>query len=230
MQIVLIPGLWLDGASWDPVADRLTEAGHTVRALTLPGMESKDADRSGVTLEDHVAAVVEALDAATAPALVVGHSAAAALAFCAVDARPEKVARVVYVGGFPVPDGQEFMGGLPPDGDGVPFPGWAAFEGPDSDDIDETTRHELLERFVPSPVGVLAGTVRLCDERRYDVPATAVCPEYSPDDLKQWIEAGELPELARTTHLELVDIDSGHWPQFTQPERFAEVILAEARR
>lgn len=77
---------------------------------------------------------------------------------------------------------------------------------------------------------VLTGTVRLSDERRYDVPATALCPEFSPEDLLQWIDEGEIPELARTKHLELVDIESGHWPQLTQPERFAEVILAEAKR
>lgn len=205
-------------------------SGHTVRALTLPGMESKNADRSGVSLDDHVAAVVEAVDAGGQPALVVGHSAAAALAFCAVDARPDKVARVLYVGGFPVPDGEQFMNGLQPDGDGVPFPGWERFEGADSADIDEHTKRELLERFIPSPVGVITGTVKLSDERRYEVPATAICPEYSPDDLKEWIEAGDLPELAQTRQLDLLDIDSGHWPQVTQPEKLAELILDEAKR
>jgi pimeloyl-ACP methyl ester carboxylesterase len=198
--------------------------------LTLPGTESREADRSGVRLEDHVTAVVDAIDAADEPVLVVGHSVAAALAFCAVDARPGKVGRVVYVGGFPAPDGEQFMKGLPAEGDGVPFPGWEMFEGPDSADIDAATRRELLERFIPSPAGVLTGTVRLSDPRRYDVPATAICPEYSPDDLRGWIAAGDIPELAKTKHLEFVDIDSGHWPQFTQPAKLAELILDETKR
>jgi pimeloyl-ACP methyl ester carboxylesterase len=230
MEIVLVPGLWLDGASWDAVVPYLSEAGHTVQALTLPGMEAREADRSGVTLGDHVSAVVDAVDAATEPALVVGHSAAAALAFCAADARPDKVARVVYVGGFPVPAGHEFMGGFQPEGDGVPFPGWEAFAGPDSDDIDEALKQELLDRFIPSPAGVMTGKVELSGDRRYDVPATVICPEFSPADLRAWIEAGEVPELARTRDLRLVDLESGHWPQFTQPARFAELILAETRR
>ena len=123
MNIILVPGLWLDGASWDPVTAHLEQAGHRVQALTLPGLESRSADRSRITLADHVATVVAAIDEAEGPILLVGHSAAAALAFCGVDARPDRVTRVVYIGGWPVPDGEPFMQGLAADGDGVPFPG-----------------------------------------------------------------------------------------------------------
>ena len=58
MDIILIHGLWLDGSTWDAVVPHLEAAGHRPHALTLPGMESKDADRSGITLSDHVDAVV----------------------------------------------------------------------------------------------------------------------------------------------------------------------------
>ena len=40
----------------------LEQAGHRTHALTLPGMESKDADRSEITLRDHVDAVVDVID------------------------------------------------------------------------------------------------------------------------------------------------------------------------
>ncbi len=43
MDIILIPGFWLDGSSWDEVVPALEQAGHRTHALTLPGMESKDA-------------------------------------------------------------------------------------------------------------------------------------------------------------------------------------------
>jgi hypothetical protein len=62
MDIILIPGLWLNGPSWDEVVPALEQAGHRTHPLTLPGMESKDADRSKITLRDHVDAVVEVVD------------------------------------------------------------------------------------------------------------------------------------------------------------------------
>src|SRR5438270_8192077 len=128
MDIILIPGFWLDASSWDEVTPALRQAGHRVQALTLPGMESKDADRSQITLRDHVDAVVEAIDSvdpASGQVVLVGHSGGGAIAHAAADARPGRVARVVYVDSFPMG-----VGGLIDDelraenGEGA-VPGWA---------------------------------------------------------------------------------------------------------
>ena len=50
--IILVPGFWLGAWAWDEVAAALRADGHDVTALTLPGLESVDADRSAIT---HVA-------------------------------------------------------------------------------------------------------------------------------------------------------------------------------
>ena len=107
MDIILIPGLWLDGSSWDKVVPALEGAGHRAHALALPGMESRHADRSRITLRDHVAAAVGAIDRWTqgGQVLLVGRSAGGGIAYASADARPGRVARVVYVGGFPTGDG-----------------------------------------------------------------------------------------------------------------------------
>src|SRR5258708_14521298 len=105
MEIVLIPGFWLDGSSWDQVVPALKQAGHRTHALTLPGMESKDADRSLITLRDHVDAVVEVIDSigpAGGQVVPVGHSRRGAIAHPAVHARPGPGARVVYVATGPL--------------------------------------------------------------------------------------------------------------------------------
>lgn len=76
----------------------------------------------------------------------------------------------------------------------------------------------------PVPEGISKGTVRLSDERRFDVPITLICPEFSPEDAREWIAAGELPELAAAHDLTFVDIDSGHWPMVTQPRELARIL------
>ena len=64
--IVLVPGFWLGAWAWDEVATALRGDEHDVTAMTLPGLESADADRSSITLADHVEAICEAVTAAGA--------------------------------------------------------------------------------------------------------------------------------------------------------------------
>ncbi|MFC7490614.1 MULTISPECIES: alpha/beta fold hydrolase [unclassified Knoellia] len=224
MHIVLIGGLWLDGTAWDAVVPELTRLGHTPVAVTLPGQGTGDAS---ATLEDQVAAVIAAVDAAPEGAVVVGHSAACSLAWLAADARPEKVASVVFIGGFPEEDGATYADFFEPVDGLMEFPGWEKFEGPDSDDMDDELKARFLSEAHGVPVGVTRGVVHLRDERRFALPSVLVCPEFSPDQAKEWIDGGDTPELAKIEHLELVDIDSGHWPMFTQPARLAR-LLADA--
>jgi pimeloyl-ACP methyl ester carboxylesterase len=70
--------------------------------------------------------------------------------------------------------------------------------------------------------------VRLTDERRLEVPVVLVCPEFSPAQAREWIEGGQVPELAKARHVDYVDIDSGHWPMFTQPVALARILAAVA--
>jgi pimeloyl-ACP methyl ester carboxylesterase len=225
MDILLIAGLWLDAAVWDPVVPALAELGHRPVPVALPGQGDGD---SSATLADQVAAVLAAVDAAAGKPLVVGHSAACSLAWLAADARPEQVAGVALIGGFPNSDGEAYADFFEPVDGVMPFPGWEPFEGPDAADLDERARREFAARAVPVPVGVTRGVVRLTDERRFGVPVTLVCPEFSPAQAQAWIAEGELPELAKVERLELVDIDSGHWPMVTQPAELARLLAAVA--
>lgn len=227
MDIVLVPGLWLDASSWDAVVPHLEAAGHRVTAVQPPGMESRDADRSGITLDDHVAAVVAAIDDADGPVVLVGHSAGSGIASAAVDARPDRVARAIYVGGFPSSDGDPLLNGYDAVNGEVPMPDFGEFSDDDLKDLDEAALAAFRERAIPAPEQVVHGTVRLRDERRWDVPVTAICPEYSAADLQSWIESGEasVREFARIKDVTYVDLPTGHWPQFTRPAELARVIL-----
>ena len=230
MDIILIPGLWLDGSSWEKVTPLLEEAGHRTHPLTLPGMESKHADRSAVTRRDHVDAVVAAIDSvdpADAKVVLVGHSAGGAIAHAAVDARPDRVARAIYVGGFPLADGEADPGEYPAENGEVPLPDWSDFEDEDLAELDDEAKADFRERAIPSPAGATRDPQRLADERRYDVPVTVICTEFSSEMLRGWIDKGLAPvrELSSIVDVEYVDLPTGHWPQFSRPEELAGAIL-----
>ena len=99
--IVLVPGFWLGAWAWDEVAEALRADGHDVTALTLPGLESADADRSSITLADHVDAICDAVAAAGPPVVLAVHSATGFSGYAASDRIPEQIAAMVYVDSAP---------------------------------------------------------------------------------------------------------------------------------
>ena len=221
MDIVLVGGLWLTGSAWDLVVPELTALGHRAIPVTLPVSP-------GATLEDQVDAVVAAVDAADGESFVVGHSAASALAWLAADRRPEQVAKVGMIGGFPKGDGETYADFFPAADGVMAWPGWEPFEGADARDLDAEARRAFEAATVPVPETVSKAIVRLGDERRYDVPVLLICPEFSPDEARQWVKDGDVPELAKAKHVEYADVDSGHWPMTTQPAELARVLADAA--
>ncbi|WP_406319019.1 alpha/beta hydrolase [Streptosporangium sp. NBC_01639] len=225
MDILLIAGLWLDGSAWDDVVPALEALGHRPVPIALPGQGDGSAS---ATLDDQAAAVLAAVDSASGKPMLVGHSAACTLAWLAADACPERVAKVAFIGGFPAADGQPYADFFELKDGVMPFPGWGPFEGPDSADLGAEARRDFASAAIPVPAGVTKGVVRLTDERRFDVPVLVVCPEFTPAQAQEWIAAGDVPELARAKHLDLVDIDSGHWPMITEPAELARLLAAAA--
>lgn len=222
MDVVLIAGLWLDASAWDAVVPELAALGHRAVPVTLPGQGNGDAS---ATLDDQVGAVIAAADACAEPCLVVGHSAASTLAYLAADRRPEKVTKVVMIGGFPTTDGGAYAAFFEPVDGVMAFPGWGPFEGPDSADLSDELKASVEAAAIPVPEAVASGIVHYTNDARHDLtPVVLICPEFSPEDALAWIEAGDIPELADTADLELANIDSGHWPMFTAPAVLAGLI------
>lgn len=232
MDIILVPGFWLDASSWSEVTPPLVAAGHRVHPLTLPGLESLDAPRADIGLQDHIDAVVAAVDGIDGPVVLVGHSGGGAIVHGAVDARPDRVARAVYVDSGPLADGGVINDELPAEGDEIPLPPWDGFDEADLVDLDDGLRAAFRARAIPQPRGVAYDKQHLSDERRFDVPATVIACEFPSSVLTEWIESGHpyVAELARIREVEYVDLPTGHWPQFTKPAELGAAILAAVER
>ncbi|MGO4692303.1 alpha/beta fold hydrolase [Glaciibacter sp. 2TAF33] len=232
MDIILVPGFWLQASSWAKTTPSLRAAGHRVHPLTLPGLEDADAPRAGIGLQDHVDAVVKAIDAIDERVVLVGHSGGGAIIYGALDARPDWVERMVYVDCVPAGEGDSVFGGQPPDGADLPMPPWEEFDDADLTDLDDELRAELRAHALPEPRDVAYGKLHLHDERRLGVPSTVIACEYPASQLLSWIAEGQpyAAELARLHDVEYVDLPTGHWPQFTKPAELGDAILAAVER
>ena len=160
--IVLVPGFWLGAWAWDEVAAALRADGHDVTALTLPGLESADADRSAITMSDHVDAICEAVEAAGAPVVLAVHSGAGAPGYAVTDRIPEQIAAMVYV------DTGAAKGALDPEFDAVEHPLPAPDELADSENLDGLSEEQLAtfrQRAVPQPGRGVARSARVHERR-----------------------------------------------------------------
>ena len=227
MQIVLLPGFWLDGASWGDVAGPLQAAGHAVHALTLPGLESREADRSAISLRDHIDAVVAVVDSLPDPVVLVGHSGGGAIAHAVADARPDRITRVVYVDAGPLGHGDVINDELPVVDGEIPLPDWSVFGDEDLVDLDDDLRERFRAMAIPQPVGVATDKLVLRDPRRYDVPVTVIACEFPSEMLRDLMAKDHeyTAELAKVRDARLVDLPTGHWPQLTKPAELAAAIV-----
>ncbi len=109
----------------------------------------------------------------------------------------------------------------------VPFPGWEPFEGPDSDDLSAEVKAAVAQGAIAVPASV--SPRRRTPERRRRASLRRAgddgLPEFSPAE-PEWVEGGTVAELAKATTVDYVDIDSGHWPMYSQPVELARILAA----
>lgn len=220
MDVILVPGLWLDGSSWQDVSAKLRAAGHVPHPLTLRGLTARTADRSGVMLADHVSLITNTIDQMGGPVALVGHAEACGLVHAAVNRRPDRVARAFHIGGLPSADGTYV------------FTGFAAEAHRETADLERRCAHDaalaaLRERQRAGYGNGIDSRQRLTDDRRFDVPATVVATQYTTDDVRRWMTENDDParELTRMRDLTLIDLPAGHWPQMECCDDVARIII-----
>lgn len=101
-----VHGAWC----WDPVVQRLEARGDHVTAIDLPGRGATADQAASTTLEDWIAAVGAAVDAAPERPVLVGHSMGGVSTSALAERRPDAIAGIVYVSAVVPENG---AGGLP---------------------------------------------------------------------------------------------------------------------
>ena len=221
--IILVPGFWLGAWAWDEVATALRAGGHDVTALTLPGLESRDADRSSISAEDHVQAIVKAIEARDRPVVLAVHSGAGFPGYAASDRVPDRIAHMVYVdtGAGKGAMDAEFANAEKP----LPSPEELA-ANENLDGLSEKQLAIFRERAVPEPGNVLRQAVELTNDARLDVPSTVICTAFSADEYREAVKAGYgfVLGLQEVRNVDWVELPTSHWPMWSRPAELAEII------
>jgi pimeloyl-ACP methyl ester carboxylesterase len=221
--IVLVPGFWLGAWAWDEVADALRSGGHDVTALTLPGLESTDADRSSITLSDHVDAICQAVEAAGSPVVLAVHSGTGFAGYAASDRVPEQIAAMVYV------DSAPGIGAMNAGFDGVDMPLPSPEELAEDENLDGLSEEQLetfRQRAIPQPGGVLREGADLTNDARRDIPSTIICTGFPSEKVKEAVEQGYawLGGITELRDIVWVDLPTSHWPMWSRPQELADII------
>lgn len=221
--IVLVPGFWLGAWAWDEVVGLLRADGHDVTALTLPGLDSVDTDRSSISLVDHVDAICDAVVAFDVPVVLAVHSGAAVPGYAVTDRIPDRIASMVYVDTAPA------AGPFNPElaDTEVPLPPLEELAAEENlDGLSEEQLATFAECAVPEPGGAIREGTVLTNDARLDVPSTIVCSGFSSDQVKAAVAEGYawLAGLREIRNATYVDLPTSHWPMWSRPQDLAALI------
>ena len=225
--IVLVAGFWLGAWAWDEVVPPLRDEGIEATAITLPGLESQDADRSSITLSDHVDAICDAVRAAGPPVVLAVHSGTGFSGYAATDRSPELIAHIVYV------DSAPGKGALDPGLEGDKEFNWEELAAEENlDGLSEEQLETFRQRAVPEPGGVLREELELTNDARLDLPTTMICTGFPSEQIQKaaaehdWAWLAGVRELRNVTW---VDLPTSHWPMWSRPKELAEILAGIAR-
>ncbi|MFD7406111.1 alpha/beta fold hydrolase [Streptomyces sp. NPDC059866] len=228
-HFVLVAGTWLGAWAWDEVAAELREAGHDVHALTLSGLAEKQGMAAGQ--QTHVQDIVDEVEHLDLRNVVlVGHSYSGVPVGQAAERIGDRLARVVFVDSMVPVDGESALSGWPSDDVRQSIADNDGFWMPlDTDDyVGQGLTGEQIARIVsgstPHP-GATATEPAVLARPIAELPATYI----------KCLLDGEEPmdavaEALKSDRWELVRMDTGHWPMFSQPRQLARILHESATR
>lgn len=244
-QFVLVHGAWIGGWAWRTVANSLREAGHEAYPVTLTGLgERAHLSRPDVDLETHITDVKNVIAYEDLTDIVlVGHSSAGIVVEGVADRIPDRIATLVYLDTGPMPDGWSNLDFSPPDaraemertvqesGDGWfrPFPGVDHLGAPSAvADFTQETRDLMTRKAVPQPFGTFTQPIRVTREFNGEYERVVILAGgfgMPAEQLKKMIASGDGPFGAMTgPDWRFIELDTGHWPMLTAPEKVATVL------
>ena len=235
---VLVHGSWQGAWSWDRTSALLAARGHRVFSPALPGHHPTDTDRSAITHDDYVDAVLRTVAmAGPDPVVLAGHSLGGAVISQVADRRPDRVARLVYYAAFVLRDGeaigdllgpelkaalQQLSQASPDRSMSMPWEMWRSnFMQTAGDDA----ARAVYDRLVPEPYRPAFEPVRLPRLAGLGLPAAYVSCKQDQTQPPGFWHPGMTSRLPSAP---VIEIDGDHEALITAPDVFADALCAAA--
>ncbi|MEU8268652.1 alpha/beta fold hydrolase [Sphaerisporangium sp. NPDC049002] len=228
-EFVLVAGAWLGSWAWEEVVAELRAAGHGTHPLTLSGLADKQGVQAGQ--QTHVQDIVDEVEHHDLrDVILVGHSYSGIPVGQAAERIGDRLARVVFVDSNVPADGESFVSAWP-DGRAMVEASiaehggfWAPLTATDYDGQGLTS--EQIARIVgastPHPGATLTEPAVLARPLG-ELPATYIKCLLNGDEPTDYVA-----KLLTSEHWRLVEMDTGHWPMFSQPRELAQILLEAA--
>lgn len=231
---VLVHSAWLGAWQWEGVKNILEAEGHKVITPDLPGHGNDKTSPADITMDNYVNTILSILDSQEEDVILLGHSFNGITISRVAELRPNKIKSLVYLTAFMLPNGGSFFGAV----QGVE--GSKAVENfylsedktfalVKEEEIQNAFAHDIPKEvfdgakpyIVPEPSAPLMYELEITNENFGQVP-------------KYYIECTEdkaIPvEIQRAMYTDKVvksfSINSSHTPNFSQPEKVAEILLS----
>ena len=115
MRFLFLHGSWHGAWCWHKVLPCIAAEGHEALALDLPGRGHAPARHAFVGMKQMVDAAAAALSTTEKTTIVV-HSRSGIVASTLAERHPDKIARIIYLAAFMLPDGKRVLDYLPDKG------------------------------------------------------------------------------------------------------------------
>lgn len=236
--VIFIHGAWQGSWAWQDVVGLLRARGLECHVVDLPGNGADATAPYDVSLDLYSRHVVDIIQSLEKPVSLVAHSGGGHVATAVAEARPDRVARIVYLAGMMLPSGMSFGDllaqenardrGLIGIGDHLVWssdrltssvPAGAAIEI-FYQDADPAAARTAADKLTPQPESGRAVAAKWTAARYGVVPRLYVeCARDRSIDISLQRRMQELVPGAAVRTLE-----TGHAPQLSAPDKLAETI------
>jgi len=232
---ILLHGAWEESRMWDDVSPILQQNGHTITAIDLPGHGTNKQLGPAVTTSAYKQAVVDVITPLDHQVILVGHSMNGALISHVAEQIPEKIERLIYVTAFLLKNGGSVLEAMQSDPEGGALPevvfsddqAYATLPEPalrriGFHDIEESA----IQRFLPLMAEWQATEPFMAKVVLSEKNFGSVRKTYIRTSIDKMISPALQDTMIANWEVDSVlDLESGHFPTFSQPKKLVELML-----